>query len=829
MTSSLNDLSDGIQHSKERRAARILWRLIPLLILSTVVQGSLFILYTSGTLRLIGLLATPGITAGLAALYVLTKSDRVRLCSLLLTGGLWLSYTGIGFIAPTGELPALIGYMMVIILSGVLLNRAGVLLVTALSVVSGGLLHAGVRYVPLPDAPVVLLYDADFIFYLVHLLMIGALIYLFLQEMSAADQARAAAHADSTAQILARHRAESTLTHLTNTLPLVVYSINRDGIFELSEGAALKNISLESGGLVGENVFDLYGDQPEVVNAVRQALTGNTVRYETHFEGQHFENYYQPVPDGDGYRLFGISYDISARHRIEQELISTALRFQKLVSNLPELMLMVRAEDGRIIFSNHPTLAGHDLSNGNLLTLLTDHAVPAYAEAIKMHLESLRDPAKMQISVIEYALRSGDDNDRVEWIRSRGLVLEHDALGQPDVLLFTLTVFTEEREAENVLRDSREQLEVIFNESLDVICLIDEDERIQRVNRTVKEVLGYEPEEIVGEHFSVLLPPDGEAQDIGQSSDDNLYEIVPFARADGTICKVELTATIVYWQDAFRILMTLRDVNQREQIRGELMQAEQTRAEIERERDLMKAREDIIFVIAHQLRNPLSVIQLSADFINRYFSRLDARRRTDHLEKILSQTAYLEKMMTNMLTAREALMGGLQPEPEAANLGEICRAIFEQVRVARGTPEHTFLYENNTRTSFAMLDDNLLTYVVENLLSNAVKYSPEGGTVQMTLDESDGEYVITVSDEGIGIPEDSQRDIFGMFQRAENVRGIRGTGIGLGLAYSAVDAHGGTLSFTSIEGEGSTFTVTLPIVRPDEFTPTSGLRQNQPI
>ncbi len=815
---SLPVFPDDTGQSEQQRAVRILRRLIPLLILSTLIQGLLFTLNTSGTLRVTGLLLTVGVPVVLAGLYYLAVRGYVRLCSLLVTGGLWLIYTVSGFIAPAGELPALTGYMFVIILGAVLLGRVAMLLIIALSTLSGLLIHFITESIPLAEAPPLQSYGADFIFYLFNLLLIGALIYFFLDEIARADQAR-------DEQSLARHRAEATLTHLTNTLPLVVYSINSDGIFELSEGAGLQKLSLASGGLVGKNVFNLYADHPDVLDALQSAFRGDTVRYTTHINDRHFENFYQPVPDGDGYRLFGISYDISEHHIVEQEMIATALRFHRLIANLPEMMLMVRAQSGRIIFNNQDTLAGHYLVGRNLWTLLTEHALPEYVEAIEMHRESLLNDGVMQIPVIECELRSPEG--RIEWVRSRGMVLERDeTTGEPDVLLFTLTVFTEEREAELTVHESREQLEVIFNESLDVICLISDDERIIQVNRTIEETLGYPPEDVIGEHFSMLLPPDGETEYLSFSNDDNLYETVPFARADGSICRMEMTATVVPWMGEFSILMTLRDVSQREEIRKELVQAEQIRVEAERERDRMKAREDIIFVIAHQLRNPLSVIQISADFINRYFARLDARRRTAHLKKILSQTAYLEKMMNSMLTAREALMDGLKAEPESANLGEICHAIFDHVRIARGTPQHTFIYDDQTTTSFAMLDENLLTYVIENLMSNAVKYSPEGGDIRMTLREADGEYTVTVSDEGLGIPEDNQRDIFGMFQRADNVEGIRGTGIGLGLAYNAVTAHGGTLSFQSAEGKGSTFTVTLPIVRSNETTPTSGVTQN---
>jgi signal transduction histidine kinase len=201
---------------------------------------------------------------------------------------------------------------------------------------------------------------------------------------------------------------------------------------------------------------------------------------------------------------------------------------------------------------------------------------------------------------------------------------------------------------------------------------------------------------------------------------------------------------------------------------------------------------------------------------------MSPQQQQEQLEKILSQTDYLEKMMDNMLTARDALMGHLTVDLQPMSIDAVCKPIFEQVKIARGTPSHVFNYENRARTPVSMLDETLLTYVFENLLSNAVKYSPEGGTVSMQIDEKDDFYIITVQDEGIGIPEASKGDVFDMFQRGENVKSLPGTGIGLGLAYNAIRAHGGDISFSSVEDEGSTFYVRLPVVLPDSFLPSSG-------
>ena len=97
-------------------------------------------------------------------------------------------------------------------------------------------------------------------------------------------------------------------------------------------------------------------------------------------------------------------------------------------------------------------------------------------------------------------------------------------------------------------------------------------------------------------------------------------------------------------------------------------------------------------------------------------------------------------------------------------------------------------------------------------MSNAIKYTPNGGGVSITMTRSNETATIAVSDTGIGIPTDEQDQVFGRFFRTTNARvsGIEGTGLGLAITRGIVEAHGGTISFDSIEGAGSTFRITLP-------------------
>ena len=102
--------------------------------------------------------------------------------------------------------------------------------------------------------------------------------------------------------------------------------------------------------------------------------------------------------------------------------------------------------------------------------------------------------------------------------------------------------------------------------------------------------------------------------------------------------------------------------------------------------------------------------------------------------------------------------------------------------------------------------------MIGNLLSNAVKYSPGGGVVHISVARQGTAAVLTVTDAGIGIPAAAQGQLFDTFYRAPNVGSISGFGIGLHVVQAIVERHGGRIEVASVEGQGSTFTVSLPLV-----------------
>ena len=128
----------------------------------------------------------------------------------------------------------------------------------------------------------------------------------------------------------------------------------------------------------------------------------------------------------------------------------------------------------------------------------------------------------------------------------------------------------------------------------------------------------------------------------------------------------------------------------------------------------------------------------------------------------------------------------------------------------------TLIFVNHSQSAMVSLEVSLLRRILGNLLSNAIKYSPPNTEVIFELKVTETEAIFSVQDSGIGIPVADQGRLFDSFYRAKNVGRIPGTGLGLSIVKKCVDLHGGEITLISEEGVGSTFTVTLPIAKPEK-------------
>jgi signal transduction histidine kinase len=180
----------------------------------------------------------------------------------------------------------------------------------------------------------------------------------------------------------------------------------------------------------------------------------------------------------------------------------------------------------------------------------------------------------------------------------------------------------------------------------------------------------------------------------------------------------------------------------------------------------------------------------------------------------------MTELLDKILILGRAEAGKLICQAKAIALSDFCQELVDELQISIGQQYQLRFSCSGSPPTTARMDENLLRHIFGNLLSNAMKYSPPNSVVQFTLDYQDNQAIFSVQDSGIGIPPDDQARLFESFYRATNVGTISGTGLGLAIVKNCIEAHEGQIAVSSVVGEGTTFTVTLPL-QPSTDTQTT--------
>lgn len=235
----------------------------------------------------------------------------------------------------------------------------------------------------------------------------------------------------------------------------------------------------------------------------------------------------------------------------------------------------------------------------------------------------------------------------------------------------------------------------------------------------------------------------------------------------------------------------------------------QLKESLEKEMELSKLKSRFISTASHEFRTPLASILSSIELVQRYGHKWDDVKKNEHIERIKSSVGYLTKLMDDVINVNKANVGKIQFAPSLINLKSLINSVIEEHSLSN--KNHTFTFTFSPVSEEFVLDNKQLSIILSNLISNAIKYSFDGGNIEIDVSIKNNNIVISISDNGIGIPQNDIPLIFDSFHRASNVKEIRGTGLGLHIVKHAVDLHGGTISVDSKEGVGTTFIVTIPI------------------
>jgi signal transduction histidine kinase len=236
-----------------------------------------------------------------------------------------------------------------------------------------------------------------------------------------------------------------------------------------------------------------------------------------------------------------------------------------------------------------------------------------------------------------------------------------------------------------------------------------------------------------------------------------------------------------------------------------------TLREVTADRELDRMRDAFVATVSHELRTPLTSISGFLEMLEDEEHVLgDAGRR--YLDVIRRSTERLHALVEDLLLVAQIEARRVELTLAPVDLAELAARAAEAARPSAREKQVDLVVRADSPPA-VLGDAKRLTQVLDNLVSNAVKFTPEGGSVTITVGTNGGGVAkLVVADTGIGVPEEEQKQVFSRFFRASTAtrRAIPGTGLGLAICHALVEQHGGSIEFSSREGEGTEVVVTLP-------------------
>ena len=387
-------------------------------------------------------------------------------------------------------------------------------------------------------------------------------------------------------------------------------------------------------------------------------------------------------------------------------------------------------------------------------------------------------------------------------------------------------------------------LKAIIENAIDGIITIDDRGTVESMNPAACKLFQYTPEEVIGNNVTMLMPQPYKSQHDGyihryqQTAEPHIIGIgreVTGLKKDGSqfpfrlgVSDVPFTARKIYAgfihdlsreKEAEEKLKEYAAhleelVEERTQKLKDIVKAlEQAKEEVslslEKEKELGQLKSRFVSMASHEFRTPLSAIQLSASLIEKYAQPFTNENITKHVNKIKNAVGNLTTILNDFLSLEKLETGKVEPSFTDFDLVKLAEEITEEMQII-AKQNQNIIYQHTGTSSIVNLDQNLLKNCIFNLIGNAIKYSGENTFIEFNTEINEKNYVVTIKDNGIGIPETDQKHLFEAFFRAHNTGNIPGTGLGLNIVARYAALMNGIVEFKSDVNQGTLFTITFP-------------------
>jgi PAS domain S-box-containing protein len=257
-------------------------------------------------------------------------------------------------------------------------------------------------------------------------------------------------------------------------------------------------------------------------------------------------------------------------------------------------------------------------------------------------------------------------------------------------------------------------------------------------------------------------------------------------------------------------LVMTQDMTEHKRAQKALIEQERLSLELQKHNEIEALRTQIMHRIGHEFRNPLSVISVLSEVLERYGDKLMPQERADRFNQIRVQVKSLTETLEDVWMAAKGDFNLPTLQLLEFDLGKLCREQIDTLLMTSGSLR-SFSFNTDESLCCFRGDLRLIRYVVTNLLTNAIKYSGERTSIEVEAYAQNDMAVLVVRDHGTGMSEEDRQRIFEPFYRGANSKSVNGIGVGMSIVYNIVHAHKGTIEVESELGVGTTVTVRLPL------------------
>jgi two-component system CheB/CheR fusion protein len=366
-------------------------------------------------------------------------------------------------------------------------------------------------------------------------------------------------------------------------------------------------------------------------------------------------------------------------------------------------------------------------------------------------------------------------------------------------------------------------LAAIVASSDDAIVSKTLDGQIQSWNAGATRIFGYLADEVIGKPITIIIPPEfheEERQILARVRSGDRIDHFDTVRLTKDGRRIAISLTVSPIRDLHGTIVgaskVARDISERKAAEQALREsAQRLRASEEALRDADRRKDEFLALLAHELRNPLAPIRYALAMNRKEGRTAEQQRRAEEI--IERQVTHMSRLLDDLLDVSRITRGSLELKKTPTELTLIIGSAIETARPILDSKHHAFLLDLPAEAIRLEADPVRLAQVFSNLLINAAKYTDPGGQIQLRATQQEGELMVAIRDNGMGISPDMMPRLFMLFSQAQSALGRAegGLGVGLSLVRGLIGLHGGSVKAHSEgPGRGSEFIVRIPVGAP---------------